>query len=320
MGILEMKLLASILGLAAAQWETNYAPGHGGMIHLFEWHWGTIAGECESFLGPRRWGGVQISPPNENRPIGDRPWWERYQPISYKLETRSGDRGAFTDMVSRCNAAGVRIYVDALPNHMCGGGGSGQGTGGSSFDANSLNFPAVPYSGLDMNDGNCYTSSGNIENYGDLNQVRNCRLVNLIDLNQGMDHVRNMIKGYMGDTINLGVAGFRVDACKHMWPGDLEVIYGGLPNLNIRSGFRAGARPFIAQEVIDQGGEPITAGEYTGIGRVTEFKYCFGVGENTHSLRHLESIGPAWGSWDPCQLLFSSITTITSAVMVVVVT
>ena len=57
----------------------------------------------------------------------------------------------------------------------------------------------------------------------------------------------------MGDTINLGVAGFRVDACKHMWPGDLEVIYGGLPNLNIRSGFRAGARPFIAQEVIDQG-------------------------------------------------------------------
>ena len=56
----------------------------------------------------------------------------------------------------------------------------------------------------------------------------------------------------MGDTINLGVAGFRVDACKHMWPGDLEVIYGGLPNLNIRSGFRAGARPFIAQEVIDQ--------------------------------------------------------------------
>lgn len=43
------------------------------MIHLFEWHWGTIAGECESFLGPRKWGGVQISPPNENRPIGDRP-------------------------------------------------------------------------------------------------------------------------------------------------------------------------------------------------------------------------------------------------------
>ena len=30
--ILEMKLLPSILGLAAAQWETNYASGHGGKI------------------------------------------------------------------------------------------------------------------------------------------------------------------------------------------------------------------------------------------------------------------------------------------------
>ena len=62
-------------------------------------------------------------------------------------------------------------------------------------------------------------------------QVRNCRLVNLIDLNQGKDYVRGAIQGYFSDTINLGVAGFRVDACKHMWPGDLEMIYGALPNL-----------------------------------------------------------------------------------------
>merc|ERR1712130_805688 len=301
--ILAMKLLTSLLGLAAAQWDPNYAPGHGGMIHLFEWHWGTIAGEGESFLGPRKWGGVQISPPNENRVIGDRPWWERYQPISYNLETRSGNRAAFSDMVSRCNAPGVRIFVDAIPNHMCGGGGSGHGTGGSYFDAGTLDFPGVPYSGMDMNDGNCYTSSGNIENYGDKNQVRNCRLVNLIDLNQGKEYVRSKIIGYMSDTINLGVAGFRVDACKHMWPGDLEVIFGSLPNCNMRHGFRAGCRPFIAQEVIDQGGEPITAGEYTGIGRVTEFKYCFGVGENMHSLRHLETIGSSWGYISPMSAL-----------------
>jgi len=56
---------------------------------------------------------------------------------------------------------------------MCGGGGSGTGTGGTYFDASSLDFPGVPYSAMDMNDGNCYTSSGNIENYGDKNQV--CR-------------------------------------------------------------------------------------------------------------------------------------------------
>ena len=60
------------------------------MVHLFEWHWDTIAAECENFLGPHKFGGVQVSPPNENRPVtlpnGDRPWWERYQPVSYKVQ------------------------------------------------------------------------------------------------------------------------------------------------------------------------------------------------------------------------------------------
>ena len=36
------------------------------------------------------------------------PWWQRYQPVSYKLVSRSGDEQQFADMVSRCNAAGVR--------------------------------------------------------------------------------------------------------------------------------------------------------------------------------------------------------------------
>ena len=92
--------------------------------------------------------------------------------MNEKIMIVLGGRGAFADMVSRCNNQGVRIYVDAIPNHMCGGGGSGEGTGGTYFDANSLNFPGVPYSGADMNDGNCNSGSGNIENYGDVNQVR----------------------------------------------------------------------------------------------------------------------------------------------------
>ena len=48
---------------------------------------------------------------------------------------------------------------------------SGTGTAGSYFDTNGRQFPAVPYGGQDFNDGNCYTSSGNIENYQDANQV-----------------------------------------------------------------------------------------------------------------------------------------------------
>lgn len=49
------------------------------------------------------------------------------------------------------------------------------------------------------------------------------------------------------------MAGFRVDAAKHMWPGDLEYIYSSLKNLNTDFGFASGARPYIFQEVIDLG-------------------------------------------------------------------
>lgn len=53
--------------------------------------------------------------------------------------------------------------------------------------------------------------------------------------------------------IELGVAGFRVDAAKHMWPADLQYIYGHTKDLNINHGFPSGARPFFYQEVIDMG-------------------------------------------------------------------
>src|SRR5262245_33078583 len=36
------------------------------MVHLFEWRWPDVAKECEDFLGPRGFAGVQVSPPNEH--------------------------------------------------------------------------------------------------------------------------------------------------------------------------------------------------------------------------------------------------------------
>lgn len=51
----------------------------------------------------------------------------------------------------------------------------------------------------------------------------------------------------------MGVAGFRVDAAKHMWPADLEAIYGTVKDLSTDHGFASGSRPFYFQEVIDLG-------------------------------------------------------------------
>lgn len=39
----------------------NYVPGRSAMVHLFEWKWEDIASECERYLGPKGFGGVQVS-------------------------------------------------------------------------------------------------------------------------------------------------------------------------------------------------------------------------------------------------------------------
>lgn len=49
-----------ILSAVAGQKDTHYVPGHDGMVHLFEWKWLDIANECERFLGPMGYGGVQV--------------------------------------------------------------------------------------------------------------------------------------------------------------------------------------------------------------------------------------------------------------------
>ncbi|XP_009581490.1 PREDICTED: pancreatic alpha-amylase-like, partial [Fulmarus glacialis] len=166
--------LLLIVGVCWAQYNPNTLSGRTSIVHLFEWRWADIALECERCLAPNGFGGVQISPPNENVIITDswQPWWERYQPVSYKLCTRSGNETEFRDMVTRCNNVGVHIYVDAVINHMCGAnaGAGKHATCGSYFNAKTKDFPAVPYSGWDFNDGKCKSSSGDIENYHDISQ------------------------------------------------------------------------------------------------------------------------------------------------------
>ncbi|XP_054493962.2 pancreatic alpha-amylase-like [Agelaius phoeniceus] len=295
--------LLLVVGLCLGQYNPNTVPKRTSIVHLFEWRWQDIAEECERYLAPNGFGGVQISPPNENVIITDprQPWWERYQPVSYKLCTRSGNETEFRDMVTRCNNVGVHIYVDAVINHMCGAnaGAGDHATCGSHFNAKTEDFPAVPYSGWDFNDHKCKSRSGNIENYHDISQVRDCRLASLLDLALDREHVRSRVAAYLNRLIGLGVAGFRIDAAKHMWPADVKAILDKLEDLNTQW-FPAGTKPFIYQEVIDLGGEPIKGSEYFGNGRVTEFKYGAKLGTvlrkwNGEKMAYLKNWGEGWG-------------------------
>lgn len=54
--------------------DPHFVKGHGGIVQLFEWKFSDVASECETFLAPNGFGGVQVSPPNENVIIAGRPW------------------------------------------------------------------------------------------------------------------------------------------------------------------------------------------------------------------------------------------------------
>nr|ABO77640.1 alpha-amylase [Musca domestica] len=279
-----------ILALCWAQKDPQFHDNRTTIVHLFEWTWPEIARECEEFLGPQGYGGVQISPPNEV--IVTDNWWARYQPVSYKLISRSGSESDLSDMIRRCNQAGVRTYVDIVVNHMSGyKDGDTLGTAGSVANYGQRSWPAVPYGPGDFH------PTCDISNYQDRQQVRNCQLSSLADLNQTVPHVRDMIVGYMDHLTDLGVAGFRIDAAKHMWPEDLEVIYGRLKDLNTDFGFPANTKPYIYQEVIDLGGEEIKKSEYNHLGAVTEFKFSTDIGlvfRNKIPLKSLKNWGPEW--------------------------
>jgi alpha-amylase len=73
----ELFFVIAVVDLVNGQFNPNQLPDTGGIVHLFEWKWKDIAAECERFLSVYKYGGVQVSPPNENAVIAGRPWYER---------------------------------------------------------------------------------------------------------------------------------------------------------------------------------------------------------------------------------------------------
>ncbi|KAK7691582.1 hypothetical protein QCA50_004981 [Cerrena zonata] len=225
------------------------------IIQMFEWTWDSVAAECTNFIGPAGYGFVQVSPPQET--IQGDQWWTDYQPVSYILTSKRGNRDQFSAMISTCHAAGVKVIVDTIWNHMAGID-SGTGIAGSSFTH--YNYPGI-YQNQDFH--HCGLEPGDdIVNYDNAVEVQTCELVNLADLATETDYVRGRLAEYGNDLLSLGADGLRLDAAKHIAVGDLANIIS-----------RLNSTPYITQEVIFGSGEPITPNQYTGNGDVQEFRY-----------------------------------------------
>ncbi|PZS34944.1 MAG: hypothetical protein DLM58_04810 [Pseudonocardiales bacterium] len=187
--------------------------------NLFEWNWNSVARECTDILGPGGYGAVQVAPPAESislpANVPAHPWWEVYQPVSYQLSSRMGNRAQFAAMVSTCHIAGIKVYADAVLNHMTGHT-SGTRYGGTTFGDKDA-YPNL-YSGNDFHHypNSCPNADDQIHNYDNQRDVQSCQLVELADLNTESDYVRGKLAGYLNDLLSLGVDGFRLDAAKHI--------------------------------------------------------------------------------------------------------
>ncbi|HET9649317.1 MAG TPA: alpha-amylase family glycosyl hydrolase [Microlunatus sp.] len=277
---------ASYVGATAAAPKLS-SPDPGVMANLWEWNWRSVAKECTDVLGPAGYGGVQVAPPQDSvkrTKLGDgdtilHPWWEVYQPVDYYLTSRMGSEAEFKAMVKTCRQAGVKVYVDAVINHMTGQGDTSYG--GRTFQRYAYRDLGVnrnaSYANSDFHkySGDCPSASGGIEDFNNLAQVRYCELVGLSDLRTDTSTVRKTLAAYLNKLIGYGVSGFRVDAAKHIGQDDLDAIDRRLHNTV------DGTRPLWALEVF--GGAPgilspeafTSSGQVLGLDAVKQIRDAF---------------------------------------------
>mmetsp|Transcript_34238 Transcript_34238/g.102275 ORF Transcript_34238/g.102275 Transcript_34238/m.102275 type:complete len:472 (+) Transcript_34238:65-1480(+) len=230
---------AAALLLGTAPRAAAFKPPHGpsqAFVQLFEWSWDDVAVECEEWLGPKGFTAVQISPPNEHASGSE--WVMRYQPVSYKLVSRSGNESQFISMVERCRKAGVGIYADAVFNHMAAYSGVGVAGGRYGY----RHYPSYTPDDFHHSPGDTGTNCG-ISNYNDQYNVWYCDLEGLPDLCTECESVQKEVAKYIDRMADIGIAGIRIDAAKNMNTNDIsrllarvntslfkfqEVPYGGV--------------------------------------------------------------------------------------------
>jgi alpha-amylase len=262
-------------------------------VHLFDWRWDDIAVECESVLGPAGYKAVQLSPPNEHSRTPNQDWSMRYQPVSYALtRSRSGTEAEFVRMVERCRAVGVDVYVDAVLNHMTNFPSPGIGSAGSVYSK--YRYPGL----YDESD---FHAPCAVSDYRVAAEVQDCELYSLPDLRTERPRVRRVLAEYLTGLTRLGVAGFRIDAAKHMQQADVNAI---LDSVNTAARLTGRPVPYVFLEISAGRDEAVQPADYFGVGYasggaadITEFTYR-GIADKFtrrggQSLHQLSPTGPA---------------------------
>lgn len=261
--------------------------------NLFEYNFPSVAADCTDVLGPDGFAAVQVSPPQDSYDQPDHYWWDVYQPVDYTIGGRLGTEAQFDSMVEACHAAGVKVYVDAVLNHMAAGdGGADFSYDGQSFDSGTLTCPGYDSADFHSYPANCPESSDSIVNWLSYTDVTQCRLSGLPDLATESTAVRQTEADYLNSLIALGVDGFRLDSAAEIGETDIAAIEAKL-NEDTTTGQSAS----ITQEVY-----PGSSGQdsrldptsFEGEGSVTAIDYTYAIANDfaNGDLAALDSFSP----------------------------
>lgn len=284
------------LGSQAVAYATQPAATDVTVI-AFQQNWKTVAEECTNTYGPEGVKYVQISPPQES--VQGTQWWTVYQPVSYKLNSRFGTEGELKDMIKQCRAAGVDVIADVVLNHTTGHDVSWvddqYGVDSTAYNGSYGRYPSMdPYAeggtqglyqyqesgnnhqfGLPSGDFHTCKSnvSDNISDYTNADEVWNCRLSTMWDINTGNGRVQNMQADYLNQLWQDGVRGFRIDSAKHMDPDDIAAIKRKFMD---KAGINGQSFPWSQEVIYHQGESSKFAPErYEKNGEVTQFSYAY---------------------------------------------
>jgi alpha-amylase len=250
----------------------DYRTGQkGSIVEMFGWPHKDIQEEC-AFLSRAGYLGVKFFPVQEqvmsSEPFNNvmNPWYFMYQPVSYRLQGRMGTREELRAAVNYCRSLNVRVYADAVVNHMVGCGNDANPNHRNDNDNycatwgvknTSADFPPSfknQRNGSSPFFSQCFTYLPMEQNnlspmqefpavpYGPLDfhceralnswddplDLNAGWLTGLVDLNTERENVQQRIADYMTDLLGVGFSGFRIDAAKHIQPPDWAGIFSKL--------------------------------------------------------------------------------------------
>jgi alpha-amylase len=230
------RALAGALLYAAALCAAAPAAAEDVILHAFNWRYADVAASADE-IARRGYRAVLVSPPLRSEGA---PWYQRYQPQDYRmLHNPLGDRADLEAAITALRARGVALHADVVLNHMANEGAQrndldypgarvlAQYRAEGAQQARRLLFGEVSgnlFTAADFHPARC------IVDYNDPQQVRNGRLCGgpgdpgLPDL-AATPRVIEAQRAYLAALRGLGVAGFRVDAAKHMDFAHIEAVF-----------------------------------------------------------------------------------------------